>query len=54
MDTDSFIVYIKTEESTQTMQKMLKQGLILQVTNYIDHFIKEKKEKNWFNERLIT
>ena len=34
MDTDSFIVYRKTENTfTETLQKMLKQHLILQTMN---------------------
>ena len=33
MDTDNFIVYIKTEDITQTLQKILKQDLILQIVN---------------------
>ena len=31
MDTDSFIVYVKTDDILKTSQKMLKQGLILQI-----------------------
>ena len=30
-DTGSFIVYIKTDDITKTLQKMLKEGLILQI-----------------------
>ena len=33
MDTGSFIVYIKQKIFTQTLQKMLKQSLILQIMN---------------------
>ena len=33
MNTDSFIVYIKTETFTLTLQKMLKQDWILQIKN---------------------
>ena len=33
MDTDSFIFHIKTEGITQTLKKILKQDLILQILN---------------------
>ena len=35
MDTDSFIVYIKTEDIYKVLQKMLKVDLILQIMNHI-------------------
>ena len=35
MDTDSFIVYIKTEDIYKLLQKMLKVDLILQIMNHI-------------------
>ena len=33
------------ETFTQIFQKMLKQGLILQIMNFIDHCLKEKNKK---------
>ena len=45
MDTDSFIVY-KNIIFIKTLQKMLKQGLILQVMNYTDNCLKEKMKNN--------
>ena len=33
MDTDSFILYIKRMISIKTLQKMLKQGLRIQIVN---------------------
>ena len=33
IQTDSLIVYIKTEDITQALQKLLKQDLILQIMN---------------------
>ena len=43
METDSFIVYIKAVDIySQTLQKMLKLDLILQIMNQIDHSVKEK------------
>ena len=33
VDTDSFIVYIKTDKFTKILQKMLKLDLILQIMN---------------------
>ena len=40
MDTNNFIVYIKT--FTQTLQKMLQQHLILQMIIYKNDNLKEK------------
>ena len=40
MDTNNFIVYIKT--FTQTLQKMLQQHLILQIINYKNDYLREK------------
>ena len=52
MDTDSFIVHVKTEDIIKLLQKMLKQGLTLQIMNQADHCLKEKtKKSNWINER---
>ena len=34
----------------KTLQKMLKLDWILQIMNYIDHSLKEKKG-NWINKR---
>ena len=43
MDTDNFIVYIKTEETYSDFGKMLKQDMIIQFMNWTDHYLKEKK-----------
>ena len=43
MDKDSFIVYIKLDDIIKILHKMLKQDLILQTMNQIDHYLKEKK-----------
>ena len=45
MDTDSFIVYIKTDDIYKDIAEMLKQGLILQIINWTDHCLKEKIKK---------
>ena len=46
MDTGSFIAYIKTENTfTESLQKMLKQDLMLQTMNQKDHYVKEKLKK---------
>ena len=50
MDTDNFIVYIKTDDITKVLEEMLKQDLAFQIMNWRDHFLKEKKS-NWINER---
>ena len=47
-DTDmgTFSLYtLKQIMFIKTLQKMLKQGLILQIMNQIDHYIKEKRKK---------
>ena len=33
MDKDSFVIYIKTNDFTETLQKMLELDLILQIMN---------------------
>ena len=43
MDKDSFIVYIKLDDIIKILHKMLKQDLILQTMNQIDHYLKERK-----------
>ena len=48
-DTDSFMVY-SFIIFTEILQKMLKQGLSLQILNQTDHCLKEKM-KDWSNER---
>ena len=42
MDTDSFIVYKKQKIFMCTLQKMLKQDLILQIINYKDHCLEQE------------
>ena len=51
MNTGSFIVYIKTETLTLTLQKMLKQDWILQIKNQTDHYLKKKLRNYWINEK---
>ena len=41
MDTDSFIVYIKTDDVYKDIAEDVE-TLILQIMNYIDHCVKEK------------
>ena len=46
MDTDGFIVYIKTESIYIDIAKDVeKQNLILQIMNWKDHYLKEKTKK---------
>ena len=49
MDTESFIVYIKTNDIYERFQKMLKQDLTLQTMDLTDHCLKEniKKQLDW-------
>ena len=42
MDTDSFIVYTKTDIFIKILQKMLKLDLMLQIINQTEHCLKEK------------
>ena len=49
MDTDSFIVYVKTEDIYKYIAKMLKKDLTLQILRQINRYLK-KKIKNWINE----
>ena len=52
MDTDSFIVYIKTQKIfTETWQNMLKQNFVPKIMNYIEHYLKEKIKNYSINER---
>ena len=46
MDTGSFIVYIKKMIFIYTLQKMLRQVLILQIMNLTDHQREEKIKKS--------
>ena len=41
MDTDSFIVYIKTDDIYKDIAEDVE-TLILQIMNYVDHCVKEK------------
>ena len=42
VDTDSFIVYTKTDIFIKILQKILKLDLMLQNMNHIEHCLKEK------------
>ena len=52
MDKDSFIVYIKLDDIIKILHKMLKQDLILQTMNQIDHYLKEKKVIGLMKDKL--
>ena len=41
MDTDSFIIYIKTEDAYETLQMVLKKDLIHQIMKTIVHYRRE-------------
>ena len=45
MDTDNFIVQIKKMIFTKTLQKILKQGLTLQIKNQTENCLKEGIKK---------
>ena len=45
MDTDSLINHVKTDDIPKTLQKMLKQGLRLQILKQADYCLKEKVNK---------
>ena len=49
METD--IIYKKQILFINTLEKMLKQGLILQIMNQANHYLKVKIKRNWINER---
>ena len=45
MNTETFILCIKTGDIYIEFVEMSKIDLILEIMNYIDHFLKEKNEK---------
>ena len=45
MDTHSFMMNIKTEDSYKDNAMMLKKGLTLQITSVIDHYLQERIKK---------
>ena len=45
MDTDSFIIHIKTEDIYEDMLMTLKKDLICQIMKSIDHCLQEKIKK---------
>ena len=45
MDTDSFIVHVKTEDICKHIAKMLRKDLALQILNQTDQFLEEKNKK---------
>ena len=45
MDTDSFIMNIKTEDFTKILLMMLKKDLIHQITKLIGHYLQERIKK---------
>ena len=49
MDTDSFILYIKTDIKKKALQKMLKPDYVLQIMNLIYHYQKENSSKNFLD-----
>ena len=54
IDADTFILYKKKVIFIKILHRILKLDLILQVTDMIDHCLKEKAKSNWINERWIT
>ena len=53
MDTDSFIIYIKSEDSTKVLQMMSKKDMIHQIMKLIDHYQKEWiKKSDWIKDKL--
>ena len=45
MDTDNFIMNIKTEDFYKDIAKDVEKGLILQITSVIDHYQQERIKK---------
>ena len=45
MDTDSIIVYIKTDDIYADIQKDFEMDLLIQAVNYTDHYQKRKMRK---------
>ena len=45
MDTDSFIISIKTEDVYEILQMMLKKYLIHQIMKSIDHYLQKRIKK---------
>ena len=45
MDSDSFILNIKTEDFYKDIVMMLKKDLTLQITSVIDHYLQERIKK---------
>ena len=45
MDTDSFIVCIKTDDIYKDIEEVLKQDLTLQIMNYKGSYQKKKRKK---------
>ena len=45
MDTYNLILYIKQIKFVKTLQKMFKQGLILQIMNKTIHYLKDEIKK---------
>ena len=52
MDTDSFIIHIKTENAYKDIANDVKKNFIHQIMKSIDHYQEEKiKKSNWINEK---
>ena len=52
MDTESFIVHLRTEDSYKHIAEHVKKDLKLQILKWTDHCLKEKiRKSNWINER---
>ena len=51
VDTDSFVMHIKTNDFYKILLVTLKIGLILQIMKQIDVYQQERLKKSLFNER---
>ena len=50
MDTDSFIIHIKTEDFYEDIANNVKNGLTHQIMMLIDHYQRNEYEGGWINE----
>ena len=50
MDTDSFIIHIKTEDVYEGIANDFKTRLIHQIMKSIDHYLQERIKSDWINQ----